>query len=105
MSEVIRYGEAFKLRLAGDAASGKYKSLDEARRRNEIRGGSTLTKRIKKYGREDILPKRIKAGTMNEIDELQAARGRIREPGAALAGAHMIIVLSMRFWTSRASGS
>ncbi|MDR3357231.1 MAG: hypothetical protein LBO04_08635 [Spirochaetaceae bacterium] len=46
-----------------------------------------MSKRVKKYGREDILTKRIKAGTMNGTDELQAARKRIREPGAALAGA------------------
>ncbi|MDR3355689.1 MAG: hypothetical protein LBO04_00665 [Spirochaetaceae bacterium] len=88
MSEVVRYGEVFKLRLAGDAASGKYKSPDEARRRNGIRGSQTLSKRVKQYGREDTLPKRIKAGTMNEIDELQAARSRIREMEAALADAH-----------------
>jgi hypothetical protein len=39
MGEVIRYSEAFKLRLADDIGSGKYKSLGEARRRNGIRGG------------------------------------------------------------------
>jgi hypothetical protein len=33
MREVIRYSEAFKLRLVEDIGSGKYKSLDEARRR------------------------------------------------------------------------
>jgi ribosomal protein S5 len=58
-------------------ANGKYKSLDEVRRGNGIRGGSTMRKWIKKYGREDILPKRVKAGTMNETDELQAARKRL----------------------------
>jgi hypothetical protein len=34
-----------------------------------------------------MLPKRIRAEMMNETGELKAARGRIREPGAALAGA------------------
>jgi transposase-like protein len=58
MRDVVRYSEAFKLRLVDDVASGKYKSLDEARRRNGIRGASTLSKWIKQYGREDILPKR-----------------------------------------------
>jgi transposase-like protein len=38
MSEVIRYSEAFKLRLVEDAAAGKYQNLEEARRRNGIRG-------------------------------------------------------------------
>jgi transposase-like protein len=97
MRDVVRYSEAFKLRLAGDVANGKYPSLDEASRRNGIRGGSTLTKRLKKYGREDILPKRVKAGTMNETGELKAARGRIRELEAALADARMDYCLESAF--------
>jgi transposase-like protein len=97
MRDVVRYSEAFKLRLVEDVAGGKYKSLDEARRRNGIRGGSTLSKWIKRYGREDILPKRIKVETMNERDELQEARRRIRELEAALADAHMDYCLESAF--------
>jgi hypothetical protein len=36
-----------------------------------------MNKWIKQYGREDMLPQRVKVETMNEIDELQAARRRI----------------------------
>ncbi|MDR3355944.1 MAG: hypothetical protein LBO04_02025 [Spirochaetaceae bacterium] len=97
MREVIRYSEAFKFRLAGDVASGKYASLDEAGRRNGIRGGSTMSKRVKKYGREGILPKRVKAGTMNKTGELKAARRRIREPEASLTGAHTGYYLESAF--------
>jgi transposase-like protein len=97
MNNVVRYSEAFKLRLVEDVANGKYQSLDEAMRRNGIRGGSTLSKWIKQYGREDILPKRIKVETMNEIDELQGARRRIRELEAALADAHMDYCLESAF--------
>jgi transposase-like protein len=61
MRDAARYSEAFKLRLAEDVAGGKYKNLDEARRRNGIRGGPALSKWIKQYGREDVPPKRIKA--------------------------------------------
>jgi transposase len=89
MKDVVRYSEAFKLRLVEDAANGKYQSLDEAGRRNGIRGCSTLSKWIKQYGREDILHKRVKVETMNEIDELQTERSRIRELEAALSDAHM----------------
>jgi transposase-like protein len=80
-----------------DAANGKYKSLEEARRRNGIRGSSTLSKWIKQYGREDILPKRVKVETMKEIDELWAARSRIRELEAALADAHRDYCLESAF--------
>jgi transposase-like protein len=97
MKDVVRYSEAFKLRLVEDVANGKYRSLDEARRRNGIRGGATVRSWIKQYGREDILPKRIKVETMKEIDELQAARGRIRELEAALADSHMEYCLERAF--------
>jgi transposase-like protein len=89
MREVIRYSEAFKIRIVEDIGSGKYKSPGEARRRNGIRGGPTVKGWIKRYGREDLLPKRVKAGTMNGTGELKAARRRIREPEAALSDAHM----------------
>jgi transposase-like protein len=97
MRDVIRYGGAFKLRLAEEAAAGKYRSLDEAGRRNGIRGGVTLKKWIKQYGREDMLPKRIKVETVKEIDEPHEARRRIREPEAALANAHMDYCLESAF--------
>jgi transposase-like protein len=89
MGDVIRYGEAFKLRLAEDIGSGKYKSLEEALRRNGIRGGSALKGWIKRYGREDMLPERVMAEPVNGTGELKAARRRIREPEAALSDAHM----------------
>jgi replication initiation and membrane attachment protein DnaB len=86
MGEVLRYSEAFKLRLAGDVASGKCASIYEARRRNGIRRASTVSKRVKKYGREDILPKRVKAGMdltpsgrQKDKREIQRKRRKRRE--------------------------
>jgi hypothetical protein len=49
-----------------------------------------VRKWVKRYGREDIPPKRIKVETMKEIDELQAARSRIREPEAAVDMEHCL---------------
>jgi transposase-like protein len=60
MKDAIRYSEAFKLRLVEEVAAGKYKSLNEASRRNGIRGCATLGKWIKQYGREDMLPKGLR---------------------------------------------
>ena len=97
MRDVIRYSEAFKLRVVDDVARGKYKSLNEALRKNGIRGAATLSKWIKEYGQEEMLPKRIKVETMDEIDEMKAARIRIRELEAALANAHMDYCLESAF--------
>jgi transposase-like protein len=97
MKEIVRYSEAFKLRMVEDIAAGKYKSFDEARRRNGIRGVSTLRMWIKQYGREYILPKRMKVETMDEIDELKASRSRIRDLEAVLADAHKDYCLDSAF--------
>ena len=89
MKEVVRYSEAFKRDIVEKVGRGMYASMSEAQRKNGIRGSATLVKWIKKYGREDILPKRIRVETMNEIDELKAARKEIKELKAALADAHL----------------
>ena len=97
MRDVIRYSEAFKLRVVEDVASGKYKSLNEALRKNGIRNAATLAKWMKNYGHGDMLPKRVKVETMEEINEMKAARTRIRELEAALANAHMNYCLQSAF--------
>jgi len=88
-STTIRYSEAFKRQVVDEVAGGKFSSLDKARRAYGIRGQLTVAKWIRKYGREDLLPKRIRIETMDEIDQLKEARKRIRELEAALADAHI----------------
>lgn len=85
----IRYSEAFKRQVVDEVAAGKHSSIYKAQQAYGIRGNATLTKWIRKYGREDLLPKRIRIETMKEVDQLQKARRRIRELEAALADAHI----------------
>ena len=89
MKEAVIYSDAFKRSIVEKVESGRYASMSEAQRKNGIRGHGTLVRWIKKYGREDILPKRIRVETMNEIDELKALRKQNKELKAALADAHM----------------
>jgi len=51
----------------------------------------------KKYGREDLLPGRVKVETTSETVELKAARKEIRELKDALADAHMDWCLESAF--------
>ena len=85
----IRYSEAFKRQVVDEIACGKFSSIRNAKQAYGIRGNATVTKWVKKYGREDLLPKRIRVETMEEIDQLADARKRIRELEAALADAHI----------------
>ncbi len=89
VSTAIRYSEAFKNQVVCEIAAGKFASINKARRAYGITGGGTIEKWILKYGREDLLPKRVHIETMKEVDELKMARKRIRELEAALADAHI----------------
>ena len=89
VSTVIRYSEAFKKQVVDEIARGKYSSAYKAQKVYGIRGQMTVTQWMIKYGREDLLPKRIRIETMAEIDQLKEARKRIKELEAALADAHI----------------
>ena len=89
MKEVVRYSDAFKRSIVEKMERGMYTSIGEAQRKNGIRGNETLVNWIKKYGREDILPKRVRVETMNEVDELKALRKQNKELKEALADAHI----------------
>lgn len=89
MSTAIRYSEAFKRQVVEEIARGKFTSPYKAQQAYGIRGQMTVTKWVRKYGRDDLLPKRIRIETMEEVDQLKEARKRIRELEAALADAHI----------------
>jgi len=84
-----RYSEAFKRQVVEEIARGKFTSPYKAQQAYGIRGQMTVIKWVRKYGRDDLLPKRIRIETMEEVDQLKEARKRIRELEAALADAHI----------------
>ena len=89
MNTGTRYSEAFKRQVVEEIARGKFTSPYKAQQAYGIRGQMTVTKWIRKYGRDDLLPKRIRIETMKEVDQIKEARKRIRELEAALADAHV----------------
>jgi len=74
VSTTIRYSEAFKRRVVDEIARGKFSSIHRAQTAYCIKGSETVAKWVRKYGREDLLPKRIRIETMEEIDQLKEAR-------------------------------
>ena len=85
----VRYSEAFKRQVVADLESGKLRTLAEAKRVYGISGAATVPRWIRKYGREGLLPKKVKIETLKERDELKEARKRIRQLEAALSDAHI----------------
>lgn len=85
----VRYSEAFKRQVVDDLENGKFRSLHAACRRYGIGGTTTVSNWVRRYGREDILPRNVRVETLKERDELKEARKRIRELEAAVADAHV----------------
>jgi transposase len=92
-----RYSEAFKRQVVEEISRGKYLSPQKAKQAYSIGGAVTVEKWIRKYGREDLLPKRIRIETMKEIDELKEARKQIRELKAAVSDAHIDFCLEKAY--------
>ena len=85
----LRYSEAFKRQVVSEIEAGKLATIEEANRVYGIRGATTVSQWIRKYGSEGTLPKKVKIETLKERDELKDARKRIRQLEAALADAHI----------------
>ncbi len=93
----VSYSEAFKMQVVEQMNSGKFESISEAQRAYGISGMTTIQKWLKKYGREELLPKRVRIETMAEIDELKEAKKRIRDLEKALSDSHMDYCLERAF--------
>ena len=94
-----RYSEAFKRQVVEEISRGKHLSPQKAKKAYGIKGADTVETWVRKYGREDLLPKRIRIETMKEIDELKEARKQIRDLKAAIADAHIDFCLEKAYLT------
>ena len=95
--EFLTYSEAFKRQVVQEIGQGKFATITQAQKAYGICGMNTIQKWIKKYGRPELLPKRVRVETMDEIDELKEAKKRIRDLEKALSDAHMDYCLERAF--------
>ena len=90
----VRYSEAFKLQVIGEIDRGVFGSLDEARERYGIGGGSTIHTWLKKYRRADILPKKVRIEMPDEQGQIKKLKKRVRELERALAVSNVKVVIN-----------
>ena len=95
--EFITYSEAFKMQVVEEIRQGKFATILQAQKAYSICGMNTIRSWLKKYGKEELLPKRVRVETMSEIDELKEAKKRIRDLEKALADSHMDYCLERAF--------
>ncbi len=76
---MIRYSESFKLKVVQEIETGKFVSVEEARRFYGINGMSTLSRWIEKYGKPENQRKVIRVETFEERKEIDALKAKIAE--------------------------
>lgn len=95
---VVRYSEAFKLKVVNELESGKFSGTDEARKSYGIKGSATVQYWLNKYGKNHLLNKVIKVQTGDEKSELKKLKERTRELEKALADAHLDLIIEKEYF-------
>lgn len=85
----VRYSEAFKQQVIRELAAGKFSGPYAAGQAYGIKGTMTVSGWLRRYGRGDLMPRRVTITTMHEQDEKKALQKRVRELERALADTHM----------------
>lgn len=87
--KTITYSEAFKLNVVSEIEAGKHSGPCAAAQAYAIGGATTVQRWLRRYGRQDLLRRKVLITTMEEHDEKKALRQRVRELEKALADTHM----------------
>lgn len=85
MRSSIRYSEAFKLHVLRDLDTGRFATIEAAKRAYGIRGQGTIEAWAMKYGKDHLVGKVVRVETAKEGSELQVLRKRVRDLEKALA--------------------
>jgi transposase len=80
----IRYSESFKLHVVSEIESGNL-TIERARRRYGIRGGWTVQKWLRRYGKNHLLGKVVRVERPEEKDRIKELEAKVRELESALA--------------------
>ena len=91
---VTRYSEAFKMQLVQELESGKFDSIEHARRTYGIGGAPTVQKWLKKYGRNDLRTRIVYVQKPQEQDQVKKLQAEIKQLKNALAETQMQSLLN-----------
>lgn len=87
--DTVRYSEAFKQQVVSEIEAGKFAGIFAAAKAYGIVGSTTIKGWLRRYGREDLMPRRVTITTMKEQDETKELKERVRQLEKALADSHM----------------
>jgi len=84
---VIRYSEAFKLKVVSEYESGKFCTYKEAHEAYGIKGCGTLRYWLKKYGKTHLIDRVVRVETADEKQRIKALQKEIMQLKEAVADA------------------
>lgn len=79
----FRYSISFKQQVISEVESGD--SIEAVRRRYGIKGGETIQKWLRKFGKNHLLNRIVRIETMNEKDRVKQLEAEIKKLKLALA--------------------
>ena len=89
MGPVMRYSEAFKLKVVRDLEEGRYDSPARAGLAHGVKGKGTVAYWVRRYGKNHLLRKVVIVMKPEEHTEVRELRKRVRDLERALVDAHM----------------
>ena len=79
-----RYSEAFKLKLVSEIEKGKL-TINEASRIYDIKGGNTIYKWLRKYGKNDLIRKFVRIEMKDEKSKILELEAKVKGLEQALS--------------------
>ena len=95
---VIRYSEAFKVKVVNELETGKLSTVSGAMELYGIRGSETVKKWLQNYGKNHLLNKVVTVQTADEKSEIKKYKTDIRKLKEALADAHLDLRIEQEYF-------
>ena len=96
-TDLVRYSEAFKAQVVREIETGKLANCHAASERYGIRGQTTVSGWVRKYGRDHLIGKVVRVETVGERDELKRLKQRVRELEAVVADQALDLALEKAY--------
>ncbi len=81
---IIRYSMGFKQQVIRQLELGRFSSISEAREHYGIKGGSTISCWLRRYGRNHLCAKVVRVEKPDEKDRIRELKKQVRQLKEAL---------------------
>lgn len=93
----MRYSVAFKQHVVAELESGRFRSIDQARRHYDIGGSMTVRRWLELFGKNHLLPKVVRVEKPNEACRIRQFQQEVRQLKQALGETQLRNVLNESF--------